>query len=211
MGEAVPGSFQSNLLHALIKQLPIFGFINCLDPGADQFHVIFCKYAVLVQIKGAIQGCLAAHGGKNGIGALTLDDLFHDLPVDRLDVGGIGHGGIGHDGGGIGVYQDNPEPLLLEGLTGLRARIIKLAGLPDDDWAGTDDQDSLYVSSFWHYVFVAPSSICCHCRCDMRSINRSNRGATSCGPGLASGCPWKLNAGRSVLSMPCSDPSNSER
>ncbi len=33
----------------------------------------------------------------------------------------------------------------------------------------------------------------------------------SCGPGLASGCPWKLNAGRSVRATPCSEPSNSER
>ena len=39
----------------------------------------------------------------------------------------------------------------------------------------------------------------------------TNSGARSCGPGLASGWPWKLNAGRSVQAMPCSEPSNSER
>ena len=32
----------------------------------------------------------------------------------------------------------------------------------------------------------------------------------SCGPGLASGWPWKPNAGRSVRAMPCRLPSNSE-
>jgi hypothetical protein len=42
-------------------------------------------------------------------------------------------------------------------------------------------------------------------------INRSNKGFRSCGPGLASGCPWKLNAGQSVSSMPCRLPSNRER
>ena len=43
------------------------------------------------------------------------------------------------------------------------------------------------------------------------STKRANSGARSCGPGLASGWPWKLNAGRSVQAMPCSEPSNSER
>src|SRR3990172_5563790 len=43
------------------------------------------------------------------------------------------------------------------------------------------------------------------------SINRSNSGVTSCGPGLASGCPWKQYAGLSVRSSPCTEPSNSER
>ena len=32
----------------------------------------------------------------------------------------------------------------------------------------------------------------------------------SCGPGLASGWPWKQNAGRSVRARPCREPSNSE-
>src|SRR3546814_9836007 len=45
----------------------------------------------------------------------------------------------------------------------------------------------------------------------MDSMNRSNSGATSCGPGLASGCPWKLKAGASVSSKPWLDPSNNER
>src|SRR5262249_49943095 len=50
---------------------------------------------------------------------------------------------------------------------------------------------------------------------DLRSCiictNLSNSTAISCGPGEASGCPWKLYAGWSVSSMPCSEPSKSER
>ena len=46
--------------------------------------------------------------------------------------------------------------------------------------------------------------------CSISFANRSNRYATSCGPGLASGWPWKQNAGRSVRAMPCSVPSNSD-
>ena len=39
----------------------------------------------------------------------------------------------------------------------------------------------------------------------------SNSGRRSWGPGLASGCPWKLKAGRSVRATPCRLPSKSER
>jgi hypothetical protein len=42
----------------------------------------------------------------------------------------------------------------------------------------------------------------------MSARKRSKRGCTSCGPGLASGCPWKLNAGCRAMAMPCSVPSN---
>ena len=34
------------------------------------------------------------------------------------------------------------------------------------------------------------------------ATNLSNSGATSCGPGLASGWPWKLKAGASLRAMP---------
>ena len=36
----------------------------------------------------------------------------------------------------------------------------------------------------------------------MQSRKRSNRWATSCGPGMASGCPWKEKAGTSVRAIP---------
>ena len=48
-------------------------------------------------------------------------------------------------------------------------------------------------------------------RLTIRYMKCSNSSRRSCGPGLASGCPWKLKAGRSVRSRPCSEPSNSER
>jgi hypothetical protein len=42
--------------------------------------------------------------------------------------------------------------LLLERLARLRAGIVELAGLADDDRTGADDQDRLEVSSFWHWA-----------------------------------------------------------
>jgi hypothetical protein len=73
--------------------------------------------------------------------ALLLDDLGDDFRRDRLDVGGVGKIGIGHDRRRVGVYQNDPVALLLQGLAGLRAGIIEFACLTDDDRAGAYDQN----------------------------------------------------------------------
>ncbi len=82
---------------------------------------------------------------------------------------------------------------------------------------GADDQDALDVGALAHQRTAAPSatatcerSICCRRR-TIRNTKCSNSGRRSCGPGLASGWPWKPKAGRSVRATPCSEPSNSER
>ncbi len=82
--------------------------------------------------------------------AFLLDDLGDDLRRDRLDIGGVGQVRIGHDGGRIGIDQHDPIALVLERLAGLRAGIIELAGLADDDRAGADDQDRGDVGPFGH-------------------------------------------------------------
>src|SRR5258708_4121256 len=57
---------------------------------------------------------------------------------------------------------------------------------------------------------LRPRELACR-RFTIKYMKCSNSRRTSCGPGLASGCPWKLNAGRSVRAKPCREPSNSER
>ncbi len=73
---------------------------------------------------------------------------------DRLDVGGVGEAGVGHDGGGVGVHQDDAIALGLQRLAGLRAGIVELAGLADDDRAGADDQDGVDVGALGHGIAV---------------------------------------------------------
>jgi hypothetical protein len=82
-----------------------------------------------------------AHGGQQRVGFLARDDLGHDLGRDRLHVGRVGQVRIGHDGGRVGIDQDHPVALFLEGLAGLGAGVIELAGLSDHDRPGADDQD----------------------------------------------------------------------
>ena len=50
----------------------------------------------------------------------------------------------------IGIHQHHPVALLAQRLAGLRAGIVELAGLADDDRAGADDQDRGDVGPFGH-------------------------------------------------------------
>ena len=57
---------------------------------------------------------------------------------------------IGHDRGRIRVHQHDLVALLAQRLAGLRAGIVKLAGLTNHDRAGTDKQNLLDVVASWH-------------------------------------------------------------
>ena len=90
--------------------------------------------------------------GSRASGRSLLDDLRDGCDVERLDVGRVRHGGVGHDGGRVGVDEDDLVAELSEGLARLRSGVVELAGLADDDRAGTDDQDLVDVGALRHSV-----------------------------------------------------------
>jgi hypothetical protein len=51
----------------------------------------------------------------------------------------------------VTVDQDDFVALLSQGLAGLHAGVVELAGLPDDDRAGADDEDALEVDALRHF------------------------------------------------------------
>ena len=120
-------------------------------------HAELLEHAHALEREGAVQRGLAAHGRQDRVGALLLDDLGDDLGRDRLDIGRVRHVRVGHDGGGVRVDQDDPVALLAQGLAGLGAGIIELAGLADDDRTRTDDQDRGDVGALGH------RTPCCLC------------------------------------------------
>jgi hypothetical protein len=187
---------EADAAHRLLELLAVLGLVDRLARGADQLDSEFLEHALARKVERAVQRRLAAHRRQQRIRALALDDARHRLPRDRLDVGRVRHLRVGHDRRRVRIHQHDAIALGLQRLACLRAGIVELARLPDHDRAGADDQDRLEVSPFWHRS-SAP-------------LKRSNRYEMSCGPGLASGCPWKQNAGRSVRASPCSDPSNSD-
>ncbi len=101
------------------------------------------QHTMLNQLQGAIQRSLATHGRQQSIGAFAGDNVGNCLPMDWLDIDGIGHVRIGHDRGWVGVDQDHPVALLPQCLAGLRAGIVKFASLADHDGTGANNQDTL--------------------------------------------------------------------
>ena len=85
--------------------------------------------------------------GSSASGLLGLAMMLLDhLGRDRLDIGRVGQLRIGHDRRRVGVHQDDAIALFLQRLARLRAGIIELAGLADDDRPGADDQDADLMS-----------------------------------------------------------------
>jgi len=139
---------------ACVKKQAVFGFGDDICLGDNQFHIVFGQYTFTIQIQRTVQCRLNTHDGQNGIRALFGDDLFKGLPVYRLDVGGIGHRRIGHDRGRIRIHENDAIAFLAQRLASLRAGIIELAGLTYHNRARTEDEDTVYVGSFWHIQTV---------------------------------------------------------
>ena len=145
------------LVMASRKRLAVLGLVDGVGGGADHLDVELVERALLAQRQRAVQRGLAAHGRQqrkaagNDV-AFLLDDLGDDLRRDRLDVGRVRQFRIGHDRRRIGIDQDDAIALVLQRLHRLRAGIVELAGLADDDGPGADDQDGRDVGSFRHRI-----------------------------------------------------------
>ena len=141
--------------HRVAKQLAVFGFVDGVGGSADHRDAELFEHAHLAQRQRGVERGLSAHGRQQRETArknvpLLLDDLGDDLRRDRLDIGGVRQVWIGHDRRWIGIDQDDPIALVLERLAGLRAGIIELARLADDDRARADDQDRGDVGPLGH-------------------------------------------------------------
>ena len=97
---------------------------------------------------------MTAHGGQQGIWFFLLDNFCHRAPFHRLDVSGIGHGGVGHDRRGVRIDEDDAIALFTQRLARLRAGVIKLAGLADDNGTRAENQDGLDIGTLRHFFLL---------------------------------------------------------
>ena len=152
VGDARAGRFQADLVHGVAELDPVLRLVDRLGVGADHLDTVLLQRAVVEQRQRRVQRGLAAHRRQHRIGPLLLDDLRHDFGRDRLDIGRVGKFRIGHDGGRVGIHQDDAIALFLQRLDRLRARIIELARLADDDRTSADDEDGGDVCALGHYL-----------------------------------------------------------
>ena len=123
--------------------------------STNHLQTVLFQHPVALEIKRTVQGSLSTHCRQQGIGPFALDDFFHSLPGDRLNIGHVRRFRIGHDGRGVAVDQNGSISLCFQGFARLGTGIIKLAGLANDDGASANDQNAFYVSTFGHELLSA--------------------------------------------------------
>ena len=134
----------------VLEELAVLPLLDGLEVGPDELDVVLFQDAVLVQLDRRVEGGLTAEGRQDRIRALLRDDRLDDLPGDRLDVGGVGEVRVRHDRRWIRVDEDDSHALLTQHSAGLRAGVVELARLADDDGAGTDHEDGADVGAPGH-------------------------------------------------------------
>ncbi|KAF5028300.1 hypothetical protein DSECCO2_660530 [anaerobic digester metagenome] len=152
VADAALGNSEADVFHGLAEKFAGFRLFDDVERRADEFHAVFGQDAGFGQGHGGIEAGLAAEGRQEGVGLFPSDDAGHGPGLDGFDVGAVGQLRVGHDGGRVGVDQDHLVAFFLEGLGGLGAGIVELAGLADDDGPRADDHDLLDVRPFGHGV-----------------------------------------------------------
>ena len=140
----------AELRHGLLELDAVFAALDGVEVDADDLHVVLREDAGFGEAGGKVQCGLAAEVRQQGVRTFALDDAFHALDGERLDVGVVRHAGVGHDGGGVRVDEDDLVARFSERLACLGAGIIEFTGLADDDRAGADDEDFFNVLPLRH-------------------------------------------------------------
>ena len=127
--------------HELAEQLAVLGAADGRQGSAEQADVVAVEDSGVGQVDGEVEPGLPAQRRQYPVRALGLYDALQDGDGERLDVDDVRYVLVGHDGGGVRVDEHGRDALLAEGLARLRAGVVELGRLPDDDRPGADDED----------------------------------------------------------------------
>ena len=143
--------------HRVLEQLAILGLLDRLELGADQFALESIEHARLGQFDGQVERGLPADRRQQRVRPLAFDDLREHRERHRLDVSAIRQFRIGHDRRGIRIDENQAQTFLAQRLDRLRARVVELAGLPDDDRPRANQQNRFQI--FTKRQFENPDSL----------------------------------------------------
>ncbi len=141
---------QADLDHRLLEPLAVLCRRDRLGVRTDELDPAVADDAPLGERHREVQRGLAAERRQHRVGPLALDDLRQHLGRERLDVGAVGELRVGHDRRRVRVRQHDAVALGPQHAARLRARVVELAGLTDDDRPAADDQDRLEVGAPRH-------------------------------------------------------------
>ena len=157
VGESAFGKVEADFIHGFLKGFAVFRFFYGVWFCADHFDIEFFECSPFVQSHGGVEARLSAQGWEEGIRVFFFDDCRAYFGCDGFDISLVSHFGVGHDGGGVAVDQYDFVSLFFEGFAGLRARVVKFAGLSDDDGTRADEHYFFEVGSLGHKGLSAVS------------------------------------------------------
>ena len=152
MREARLGNREADVGHRGLEEFAILGGVDGLGPRADDLDTQSLGHAAANEFHGEIERGLAAQGGQQRVGALTLENVSQHVGVERFDVGDVGGSRIGHNRRRIRVHENDLEAIVAQHLTGLGPGVIELTGLTNHERARTDHQNARDITATWHYV-----------------------------------------------------------
>jgi hypothetical protein len=175
----------------LLEGLAVLGLLDRAERRAEHPHAVALEDAGLGELHGEVEAGLATERREQAVRPLALDDPLDDLDGERLDVRDVRDAGVRHDRRGIRVHEDGLDALLAQRATRLRAGVVELRGLADEDRAAADDE---------HLHRRATAS-----RTSRRKSSKA--GSLSRGPGAPSGWYWYVRIGSVRWRRPSTDPS----
>ena len=123
-------------MHRHLELLAVLGGGDGLGVGADQLDAVARRARRARRSSMArLSAVWPPRVGRTASGRSRSMIAREDVDVERLDVGGVGELGVGHDRRRVRVGEDHAVALLAQHPAGLRARVVELAGLADDDRA----------------------------------------------------------------------------
>ena len=131
----------ADAVEEVAETLAVLGHLDGRDGRSQEARAVALQQAGAGDLDGQVQTGLAAQAGEQPVGALSLKDALDRSDRERLEVDDVGHARVGHDRGRVGVEEDRAHALLAQGSAGLRAGIVELGGLADDDRARAQDED----------------------------------------------------------------------
>ena len=151
VGDAALWHLEADFDHRLLELLAVFGSGNRLCVRTDQLgRAGHADETAFVQCHRQIERSLPAEGRQHCIRLLPLDDRREHVGRQRLDVGAVSEVRVGHDGRRVRVRKNHAIALCAQHAARLRARVVELAGLTNDDWAGADHEDAAEVTAARH-------------------------------------------------------------
>ena len=128
-------------IEQVAERLAVLGHPDRLEWRPEQADVVAFEHARLGEGRGQVEGRLSAEAGKEAFGLLARNDGLDGFDRQRFEIDRVGDLRVGHDRGRVAVDQDRPDPLAAERAAGLRAGVVELGRLADDDRPRPEDQD----------------------------------------------------------------------